>query len=287
MISTLGPYELNSIIHGDCLEVMPGIPDKSIDLLLSDWPYGTTACEWDSVIPLEPLWKEAKRIIKDNGAIVLTAAQPFTSVLVMSNLKWFRYDWVWKKRRVTRFLDVSWRPLLAHESVLLFSQGSGFTYNPQMEPGEKHKRNRNAKHTEVGLTDGYGFYEGQGEYWSNEYYPLSVVEFGADPETTVTLKHRPKKTERHPTQKPVALFSYLIKTYSNPGDLILDNAAGSCTTAIAAIETGRNWLCIEQKAEYVEIGRKRVEERLKQPFLTGLIEAPRQPEPIQMGLGVD
>jgi site-specific DNA-methyltransferase (adenine-specific) len=265
----LGPYELNSIIEGDCLEVMPGLPDKSVDLLLSDWPYGITACDWDSVIPLGPLWKECKRVIKPGGAIVLTAAQPFTSVLVMSNLDWWGYEIIWEKNTGTRFLDSARRPLNFHESILVFYQSQP-TYNPQKWKGEPNHSQKKRGQKKINIYRGGLQWVEQGE--SGWKYPRSVVYFETVPPAWIL----------HPTQKPVALFSYLIRTYSNPGDLVLDNAAGSCTTAIAAIETGRNWLCIEQLPKYVKIGRERVRERLLQPFIPGLVEVDKKPEQLEL-----
>lgn len=261
----IGPYQLNTIIQGDCLEAMPRIPDGSVDMILGDWPYGTTACEWDSIIPLEPLWKECKRVIKPGGAIVLTASQPFTSVLVMSNINQFRYEWVWDKRSPVDPLNVKIKPMPVHESVLIFSEG--WPYNPQFRSDVLRKPQSgvtvNGKQNQV-------------------YGPAgNIRNFGVGYPMSIISTPRPTTDKLHPTQKPVGLFAYLIRTYSNPGDLVLDSAAGSCTTAIAAIETGRNWLCIEKEARYVEIGRERVRERMSQPFLPGLVEA--LPAPIQFG----
>jgi len=237
---------LNKIIQGDCLEVMKGIPDKSTDMILADLPYGTTACKWDTIIPFEPLWKQYKRIIKDNGAIVLTASQPFTSALVMSNLKMFKYCWTWDKITAKGHLVAKIRPLQQTEDILVFGE-KRINYFPIMIDRPKNKIETTSEHkrTEImgGISKGY-------RKTYTQWYPKTLLKF---------------KVERgfHPTQKPVALFEYLIKTYTNEGDLVLDNCAGSFTTAIACENLKRNWICIEKEAEYCEIGRKRIEENRK------------------------
>ena len=250
---------INKVIHGDCLEVTPSIPDKSIDMILCDLPYGTTACKWDTVIPFEPLWKEYKRIIKDNGAIVLTASQPFTSVLVCSNLAMFRYEWIWVKGKGSNFYQANFAPLKAHENVIVFSklpcvwnQSGWMEYHPIKTPGEEYvskmgnqgkitsvRKNYKMKKIETTLTG---------------RFPLTVVEFGKD-------------GNLHPTQKPVALFEYLIKTYTNEGETVLDNCAGSGTTAIACLNTNRKYILIEQEQEYINIINKRIAEHEKQETL--------------------
>lgn len=273
MSDKLGPYQLNSIVTGDCLEVMPLLPDKSVDMLLSDWPYAETQNEWDSLIPLEPLWEQVKRVIKPGGAIVMTATQPFASMVIMANLKWFKWEDVWHKSQATGHLNCEVMPMREHENVLVFGNGR-VTFNPQLSKkpaGNIRPVGRRAP------SDCYGEYREKADRLipKDMTFPRSVF-------TINNTNHGERGL--HPTQKPVALFSYLIRTYSNPGDLILDNAAGSCTTAIAAIDTGRNWLCIERDSGYAEIGRNRVTERLAQPFLPGMVEAAK-PEPIQLELG--
>jgi site-specific DNA-methyltransferase (adenine-specific) len=229
---------------------MKDIPNKSIDMILCDLPYGTTACKWDTIIPFEPLWEQYKRIIKDNGAIVLTASQPFTSALVMSNVKMFKYEWVWEKNKATRHLDSRKKPMKSHENVVIFYDKQP-TYNPQglvekkVATISKGDRGRKGKGSSGEV---YG-YAGKDAIQTHTGYPRSVQKIGVD-----------MKAEFHPTQKPVALFEYLIKTYTNEGDLVLDNCAGSFTTAIACENLRRNWICIEQEPEYCEIGRKRIEE---------------------------
>ena len=237
---------LNEIIHGDCLEVMRQFPDKSIDMILCDLPYGTTACKWDTVIPFEPLWEQYGRIIKDNGAIVLFGMQPFTSALVMSNKKIYRYNLVWEKTRPTLFQH-AWRmPLRNHEDIVVFYKKAP-TYNPQ----GLVKQTRKVKRTTGGGTFGENW-NSNNEYMS-EYanFPRSIIKI---PSETKTM---------HPTQKPVALFEYLIKTYTNEGDIVLDNCIGSGTTAIACINTGRNFIGIEIEEKYVKIARERIEKHKK------------------------
>ena len=238
---------MKEIILGDCLAEMPKIPDKSIDMVLCDLPYGTTACKWDTIIPFEPLWEQYKRIIKDNGAIVLTASQPFTSALVMSNIKMFKYDWVWAKDRASNFLNAKKQPLRNTESILVFNTKN---YNPIME-------NRGEPSHSIGKSEGKinnGSTQGKrininGDTKTNLKYPRTLLEFA--------VPHPPI----HPTQKPVALFEYLIKTYTNEGDLVLDNCAGSGTTGVACKNLNRQFILIEKEPEYVEIIKKRLAKR--------------------------
>lgn len=244
-----------TLIEGDCLQIMPTLPTASVDMILADLPYGTTNCEWDSVIPLQPLWTEYKRLLRLNGVIVLTACQPFTSVLVLSNLDWFRYDWIWQKRRITGFLNANRRPMSAHESILVFGKGD-FPYNPQMRAGAIHKRNRDERHDQN--TDVYNGFKSTGVVWTDEFYPTSVIEFGSDYETTVTKRQRPDKEARHPTQKPVALMRYLVRTYSNPGQTIFDNTMGHGTTGVAAVLEDRRFVGIELSAKYFAVAQQRI-----------------------------
>lgn len=251
--------EPGRVYLGDCLEVMGEIADGSVDMILCDLPYGTTACAWDSRIPLEPLWAHYKRVIKPNGAIVLTASQPFTSVLVMSNLAWFKYEWVWQKTNAGDFMSSSSRPRKMHENICVFYDSQP-TYNPQFQKGKpyidkpRRRTNRIADSAmpNLGIAN-HGF-----------RFPSSIQKVSNGNNGIV-----------HPTQKPVALFAYLIRTYTNPGELVLDNCIGSGTTAIAAIETGRRWIGIEKDAEYHRLATERIEQRLKQPFLPGLVEPVR------------
>ncbi len=214
---------------------MAMIADKSIDMILCDLPYGTTQCKWDTIIPFDALWLQYERIIKDNGAIVLTAAEPFTSLLISSNLKMFKYDWIWHKTHPKGHLNAKKMPMRGHEHVCVFYKKPP-TYNPQMTTGHKRK----VAHTKyVKSSDGvqvYGAENRDTTYDSTERYPTSIQTFSNGDLTKVI----------HPTQKPVPLFEYMIKTYTNPGDLVLDNCAGSGTTAIACENTGRDWICFEK-----------------------------------------
>ena len=233
--------ELNTVLQGDCLELMKDIPDKSIDMILCDLPYGTTACKWDTIIPFEPLWEQYKRIIKDNGAIVLTASQPFTSALVMSSVKWFKYQWVWNKIQGTGFLNSKKAPLKSTEDVLVFYKQQP-KYYPQMRTGFKPYKCKQGGGSTV-----YGNKSVGVETISDgSRYPLNLITFARD------------KDKTHPTQKPVALFEYLIKTYTNEGDLVLDNAAGSGTTGVACKNLNRNYILIEKEQEYIDIIKKRL-----------------------------
>jgi len=233
---------------GDCLELMKEINDKSIDMVLCDLPYGTTACKWDTIIPFEPLWEQYKRIIKPNGAIVLTASQPFTSALVMSNINMFRYEWIWEKSRKTNHMMAKKQPLKKHENIIVFYEGQP-TYNPQGIMDCKIIK----KNTEGRLNSNiYGKTGNKPEHLQNKTgYPDSILK--------INNEHN---VGSHPTQKPVALFEYLIKTYTNEGDLVLDNCAGSGTTAIACLNTNRNYICIEKDKGYFEISNERVRKHL-------------------------
>jgi len=217
---------------GDCLELMRYIPDGSVDMILCDLPYGTTACKWDSVIPFEPLWREYWRVAKPNAAVVLTASQPFTNKLISSSDE-FRYNWYWIKNRKTGNMNAKKQPLRCVEEVCIFAKGQTI-YNPQVGGKTKHGGTRTPKTKTETLNSGYQY----DDYVRPKFEtPNHVLYFD---------------TERglHPTQKPVALFEYLIKTYTNPGELVLDNCAGSGTTAVAAERAGRRWLCIEKEPAY-------------------------------------
>lgn len=233
--------EKNKIYLGDCLEVMKEIDDKSIDMILCDLPYGVTACKWDAVIPFEPLWEQYERIIKDNGAIVLTASQPFTTKLINSNIELFRYCWVWEKEQGVNFLMAKKQPLKVHEDICIFSKQQT-KYNPQMTKGKQYIRSDKGDSGEV--TGKVKKIQTQNE---GTRYPRSIIQFK-------------RETGLHPTQKPVALFEYLIKTYTDEGDIVLDNCIGSGTTAIAALNTGRFFIGIEKEQKYYDIANKRIKE---------------------------
>ena len=233
--------ELNTIYNEDCLEGMKRIPDGSIDMILCDLPYGTTACKWDTIIPFEPLWAEYKRVIKTNGAIVLTAIQPFTSMLGASNPNWLKYSWVWKKSRAANGMIARHQPLKYHEDVLVFGKGAT-TYNPQgIKRVDKVSR-------QGGVSSDLKSNQKRDVEYIQKFtnYPSTILEF-ANVGNTI-----------HPTQKPVALFEYLIKTYTNEGETVLDNCIGSGTTAVAAINTNRNYIGFELDKHYCEIAEKRI-----------------------------
>jgi len=251
--------EVNKIICGDCLEVMPNIPDKFIDMILCDLPYGTTACKWDIIIPFEPLWKEYKRIIKDNGVIVLTASQPFTSMLVMSNLKMFKYEWIWDKIQGSNFMNLKNRPLKTQEQILIFSKIANFTFNPIRVPRSEKSLKRheagiavNRKFPRTHIVEHYNTKRPENLKLDidGKKHPIDIIQFSTIEKGRYNFKH--------PTKKPVALFEYLIKTYTNKGDLVLDNCAGSGTTGVACKNLGRNYILIEKESKYVEIAERRI-----------------------------
>jgi site-specific DNA-methyltransferase (adenine-specific) len=233
------------LILGDCLEEMPKLADKSIDMILCDLPYGTTACKWDTIIPFEPLWEQYKRIIKDNGAIVLTASQPFTSALVMSNIKMFKYEWIWNKVKPSGFQIAKYCPMKQHENVLVFSKNTP-KYIPITTPRKTIRVNK--KNYSKGLSNPLSRFIEKDRVYS-VYLPKSIIEFSNADQTN----------KLHPTQKPVALFEYLIKTYTNEGDLVLDNCAGSGTAGVACKNLNRNCILIEKEPKYFAIAKKRIE----------------------------
>lgn len=239
---------MNKLILGNCLEQMKNIPDGSVDMILTDPPYGTTACKWDSVIPLEPMWEQLKRVIKPSGAIVMTASQPFTSVLGSSNVRDLRYSWIWKKGRPTNFPNAKRMPLKGFEDILVF-YSKPCTYNPQdlvrvdrvvKNTGTKTRKgslkengDRTSVHSDMVKHDVYS------QEFTN--YPRGILEYSQD---SLSL---------HPTQKPVALMEYLIKTYTNEGETVLDFTMGSGTTGIAAANTGRDFIGIELDDNYYSV----------------------------------
>lgn len=235
----------NSLILGDCLEVMNGIPDKSVDCVMTDLPYGTTYAPWDSVLPLEILWREWARLLNPGGAIVMTASQPFTSALVMSNPKWFRCEWIWDKVNAANFANVKKQPLKSHESVLVFGERQT-TYNPQKVPGAKNhaqgKSTVNASETRL-------INRRVEDDMSGMKYPKSIQTFA---------KHS-SQCGLHPTQKPLELMRYMVRTYTNPGDVVLDPCMGSGTTCLAAKIEGRGYIGIEREPKYFETAKTRIE----------------------------
>ena len=248
--------ELNKIYCWDCLELMKDIPDKSIDMILCDLPYGTTACKWDVIIPFEPLWEQYKRIIKDNGAIVLTASQPFTSALVMSNIKMFKYEIIREKERPTNIFLMKKQVGKVHENILIFYNNLP-TYNPikqeSMQPKNNTKNNKSQSGKMTGMIHLW-LKEKPMMIWNNydatTRFPRSVIKINRGTRNSWCM---------HPTQKPVKLFEYLIKTYTNEGEIVLDNCAGSGTTWVACKNINRNYILIEKEQEYVDIANKRLD----------------------------
>ena len=239
----------SALFQGDCLDIMPLIPDNSIDCIITDPPYGTTACKWDSVIPLEPMWNELKRIIKPNGAIVMTASQPFTSVLGASNVWWLKYSWYWRKTRATGHLNAKKMPMKDVEDILVFYKKLP-TYNPQgviecnIEQHNSMSDSLRGKTTDASsvVTGGIDF-KPYTQTLTN--YPRQVLEFASEGQTV------------HPTQKPVALMEYLIKTYTLEGETVLDFTMGSGSTGVACKNTNRNFIGIEKEHKYYEIACQR------------------------------
>lgn len=228
-------------LKGDCLELMQHIPDGSVDMILCDLPYGTTQCKWDAVIPFNPLWEQYKRIIKDNGVIALFADEPFSSCLVQSNLKMFRYEWIWQKEQGTDFLNSNRKPLKAHEKIQVFYKKQP-TYNKQLTDGKAYRAVNGGKKS----TACYGeFRMGYFKSMGNKRNPITVLKFN-------------RERGLHPTQKPVALLEYLIKTYTNSGDLVLDNCMGSGSTGVACANTGRRFIGMELDDTYFNIASERI-----------------------------
>lgn len=263
---------INQVIQGDCLEVMPNIPDKSIDMILCDLPYGTTQNKWDSVIDLKKLWAEYTRIIKDKGAIVLTAQGLFTAKLIISNESWFKYKIVWIKSKSTNFLNAKKQPLRKHEDICVFYKNQP-TYNPQMTKGESYDKGIRKDQ----YTGSYGDFKPCHVQSNGQRYPNDVVCYEEqDIEDFVYFKTAESEGEvYHPTQKPIELGRYLIRTFSNPGDTILDNACGSGSFLVAAALEGRNYIGIEKNQnallhkvksiDYIKVCNDRINEisRLK------------------------
>lgn len=223
---------------------MKDIPDKSADMILCDLPFGTTQCKWDSIIPFEPLWEQYERIIKDNGIIILFGAEPFSSLLRVSNIKLFRYDLIWEKTHPVGFLNAKKQPLRSHENIHIFYKKQP-VYNPIKTTG--HKRKTAVKRKDD--TEIYGKQNGIQNYDSTERYPRSVLRFSSDKQ----------KMALHPTQKPLALIEYLMQTYSNKGALVIDNCMGSGTTGEACVRTGRDFIGIELDVKHFETAKHRIE----------------------------
>lgn len=254
MESEVYNVEPSNIYCADCLDIMPKIADKSVDCILCDLPFGTTKNKWDTIIPFEPLWEQYNRIIKDDGAIVLFSQQPFTSMLVMSNPNMFKYEWIWEKENGTGFLNANHAPLKIHENILVFGKGAtsptkksvSMTYNPQKTKGKPYTAvqgytGNNYSHTVGNVTVSDGM-----------RYPTDILRFQRD------------KDKYHSTQKPVELCQYLILTYTNEGDVVLDNTMGSGSTIIAAIREKRRFLGIEKDEHFFEIAKERIKNETSQ-----------------------
>ena len=226
------------LMQGDCLELMKNIPDGSVDLVLTDPPYGITACKWDSVIPFEPMWEQLNRIIKPNGAICLFGSEPFSSTLRMSNIKNFKYDWIWEKEQGANFMLCKYQPYKVHEIVSVFSK-SKHNYFPQMTEGKPYI---SGKGTSGEITGNRPKVQTKNE---GKRYPRSIQRFNTE-----------KTKSTHPTQKPIALLEYLIKTYTNEGETVLDFTMGSGSTGVACINTNRNFIGIELDKGYFDIAEK-------------------------------
>lgn len=230
----------------DCMEGLLQLPNGCVDMILCDLPYGVTQCNWDTIIPIDRLWSEYKRVIKPNGAIVLTAVEPFASQLRLSNISMYKYDWIWYKVKGTGFLNARKQPLRSHEVICIF-YAKQCTYNPQKTTGHFRKTSIRRNHLQ---TDVYGSMNKDYRYDSTERYPSSILTFSTDTENSSI----------HPTQKPVALFEYLIRTYTNPGDIILDNCMGSGTTAVACMAEKRQFIGFEINKDYCTAANKRIRE---------------------------
>ena len=233
--------------QGDCLELMKNIPDGSVDMILCDLPYGTTRNNWDSIIPLDRIWERYKRVIKENGAIVLFSAEPFTSLLITSNIQWFRYDLIWSKTQGSDFLNANRKPLRSHENICVFYKKQP-TYNPQKTDGKPYKdKSGETTSTNFGKFNGSHNTENK----DGKRCPLSVLRFSGE--------HN--RGKQHPAQKPTDLLEWLIKTYTNDGETVLDNCMGSGSTGVACVNTGRRFIGIELDKDYFAIAKKRIEEK--------------------------
>lgn len=234
-----------NLLHGDCLELMKDIPDGSIDMILCDLPYGTTACKWDTIIPFAPLWEQYERVIKDNGAIVLTASQPFTTRLIGSNFNLFRYELIWEKTLASNFFMANKQPLKKHENICVFYKKQP-VYNPQMEKGKPYTDKRRKRTSGV---------------MGGEVAPKTdIVNKGERFPSSVQVFSNGNNHSMHPTQKPVALLEYLIKTYTNENETVLDNTMGSGSTGVACVNTNRNFIGMELDDKYFEIAKRRISE---------------------------
>lgn len=235
--------KLDAIYLGDCLDIMPTLDAGSIDAIITDLPYGTTACKWDTVIPFESLWKEVKRVLKPNGVFITTASQPFTSALIMSNPEWFKCEWIWNKKKGGNILNLKYQPYKIHENILIFCEKTS-TYNPIMIP----QKERTGKTYSKGEANGIKNYGDIRTY--NKKYPKSIIE----------ISNADQRNKLHPTQKPIELYEYLIKTYTNDGETVLDICMGCGTTILSAQNTNRHYIGIEKDPQYFNIAKCKIEE---------------------------
>ena len=243
------------LVNGDCLEEMKKLPNDSIDLILADLPYGSTKCKWDIVLPFEELWNEYKRLIKDTGAIVLFGKEPFSSMLRVSNLDMYKYDWIWVKDTKSNFMQANHQPLNNVELISVFGKGYVreikdkvmMTYNPQFSDGKEYKLPKESKTTDLfGENHKNGVYKHY-ERDTCKRYPYNIIQFNMD------------KPKVHPTQKPIDLLEYLIKTYTNEGARVLDNCMGSGSTGVACKNLARDFVGIEKEKKYFDIAEERIE----------------------------
>jgi len=247
------------LMHGDCLDMMKSIPDSSVDMILCDLPYGTTACKWDAVIDLQQMWAQYRRVAKPSAAIVLTAAQPFTTALIASNMREFAYCWVWDKKFAANFVQAKRMPLRVHEDVVVFcASGKTPTYYPQMTPRDKPIKkggNKQSAAIPIRQTEASAAFSAAGKTY-DEKCPETIIEFNCR-----------EGRGLHPTQKPVALMEYLIRTYTNECDIVLDNCMGSGTTGVACVNTGRKFIGIEMDNDFFILAKDRIEKSIPRAFI--------------------
>ena len=246
------------LIHGDCMTELQKLEDKSIDLILCDLPYGTTACKWDSVLDLTVLWQEYKRVLKENGVVLLFGQEPFSSIVRTSNLSWYRYDWVWRKNKPSNFQLMNYQPGRIHENIMVFSEGkacytekgNNMPYTPQLEKRDKVRRANARIYVKEGKEQApllHNYVGNRENIKTYEYrQPVTILEFPNEPHKV------------HPTQKPVALLKYLIRTYSKEGDIVLDNCMGSGSTGVASVNTNRGFIGIEKDEKYFSVAKERL-----------------------------
>jgi len=241
----------STFVNADCFDVFPFIEDKSIDAIICDLPYGTTSCKWDSILPFDKLWKQYERIIKDNGAIILFGCEPFSSLLRTSNIKLYKYDWIWEKPNGSDPFQCKKRPMNNIENISIFSK-SQTVYNPQMIESTIYKRKGGIKEIEI-----FGCVK-DADYSSDKRYPMRVLKFNK--EGQIGSNEQRKLNSFHPTQKPNLLMEYLVKTYTNEGDMVLDNTMGSGTTNLACIKLNRKSIGIEKEKQYYDVAVRRASE---------------------------